>query len=101
MDEEISLCKEVLTSICRSYVVDKDKKLRDSKTFLTIGRYLDCHELHASIDLAAREFQEFNSLPFESICIFFKKNGIWYREADLVTFKKPKTTFLHSSSVPL
>jgi 2'-5' RNA ligase len=101
MEEELTLCQESISSICHSYVADREKKVKDSKAFLTIGRYQDCLDLHASIDLAKKEFQEFTSLPYESICLFSKKNSTWYREADLVSFKKPVNTFLHSSAVSL
>jgi len=99
--EELSLCQESLFSICQSYITDREKKMKDSKTFLTIGRYHDSPDLHSSIDLARQEFQEFTSLPFESICLFSKNNGIWYREADLVSFDKPANTFLQSSLVSI
>ncbi len=100
--EEFSLCQESLVAICQSYVTDRSKKMKDSKkTFLTIGRFNETGDLHSSIDLARREFQEFTSLAFESICLFSKNNGIWYREADLITFEKPSNTFLQNSTVPL
>jgi len=101
MEEEFILCQESILSICRSYIPDREKKIKESKTFLTIGRFQDCVDLHASINLAKKEFQEFTALPYESICLFSKKNGVWYREADLVSFKKPLNSFLHSSAVSL
>lgn len=91
MEEELLFCQESLFSICQSYIHDHDRKLKDKKTFLTIGRYVGDLDLHSAIDLARREFQEFTSLPFESICLFSKNNGNWYREADLMTFEKPNT----------
>lgn len=101
IEEELALCQESLFAICQSYISDREKKMKDSKTFLTIGRYQDCMNLHTSIDLARKEFQEFTALPFESICLFTKNNGNWYREADLVSFKRPVNTFLQSSLVSI
>lgn len=99
IEDELSFCQESLFSICQSYITDRARKMKDSKkTFLTIGRYHETFDLHSSIELARREFQEFTSLPFESICLFSKNNGQWYREADLVTFDKPADTFLLSST---
>lgn len=100
IEEELSLCQESLFAICQSYITDREKKLKESKkTFLTIGRYHESHDLHSAIDQARREFQEFTALHFESICLFSKNNGTWYREADLVSFDKPSNTFLQSSIV--
>lgn len=87
--EELTFCQESLFSICQSYIHEHDKKLKDKKTFLTIGRYVGDLDLHSAIDQARREFQEFTALPFESICLFSKNNGVWYREADLMSFEKP------------
>jgi hypothetical protein len=101
IEEELALCQESLFSICQSYINEREKKMKDSKTFLTIGRYQDCLDLHSSIDLAKKEFQEFTALPFESICLFSKNNGIWYREADLVSFDKPANSFLQSTAIPI
>jgi glycosyltransferase involved in cell wall biosynthesis len=103
MDEELLLCQESVFAICQSYITDREKKMKeaDKKTFLTIGRFQDPVELHSAIDLARREFQEFTSLAFESICLFSKNNGIWYREADLITFDRPDISFLHSTSASL
>lgn len=101
IEEELALCQESVFSICQSYITDREKKMKDSKSFLTIGRSNDVYDLHSSIDLARQEFQEFTSLPFESICLFSKNNGIWYREADLVSFDKPANTFLQSSLVSI
>lgn len=97
MDEEFSLCQESVFDICQSYITDREKKLKDKKTFLTIGRYHESQELHASIELAKKEFQEFTALAFKSICLFSKNNGTWYQEADLVTFEKPDVSFLQST----
>lgn len=97
LDEEFSLCQESLFAICQSYIADREKKMKDKKTFLTIGRFTDPLELHAGIDLAKKEFPEFTALAFQSICLFSKNNGIWYREADLVSFKKPDVSFLQST----
>lgn len=98
LDEEFSLCQESLFAICQSYITDREKKMKDSKkTFLTIGRYQDSPDLHLSIEMAKKEFHEFTALAFQSICLFSKNNGIWYREADLVTFEKPDVSFLHST----
>ena len=101
IEEELALCQESLFSICQSYITDREKKMKDSKTFLTIGRYNDCLDLHTSIDLAKNEFQEFTALPFESICLFSKTNGNWKREADLISFERPVNTFLQSSLVSI
>jgi len=101
IEEDLAFCQESLFSICQSYIADRTKKMKDSKTFLTIGRHHECHDLHSSIELAKREFQEFTALPFESICLFSKNNGVWYREADLVSFEKPSNAFLQSSLVSI
>ncbi len=102
IDEELALCQESVFAICQSYIQDREKKMKDTKkTFLTIGRFQDPIELHASIDLAKKEFQEFTALAFQSICLFSKNNGIWYQEADLVSFDKPDLSFLHSTNSPL
>lgn len=98
-DSELSFCQESIFSICQSYIADRAKKMKDKKPFLTIGRFHEAEELHISIEQARREFQEFTSLPFESISLFSKNNGIWYREAALVSFDKPADTLLHSSLV--
>jgi hypothetical protein len=100
-DEELALCQESVFSICQSYVSEREKKMKlNTKTFLTIGRFQDEMELHQSIIQAKKEFQEFTSLFFQSICLFTKNNGNWYREADLVSFEKPDQTFLHSPQAP-
>lgn len=101
-EEELALCQESLYAICKSYLSDREKVPKTSKkTFLTIGRFNEPMDLHASIELAQKEFQEITSLAYESICLFSKNNGVWYREADLITFDKPTNTFLQNSSVPL
>lgn len=101
IDEDLSYCQESLFSICQSYITDREKKMKDSKTFLTIGRYQGDENLHSAIDLARREFHEFTSLSFESICLFSKNNGVWYREADLVSFDRPSNALLQSNRVSL
>jgi hypothetical protein len=101
IEEELALCQESLFSICQSYIPDREKRMKDKKTFLTIGRYQDCIDLHASIDLAKKEFQEFTALAYDSICLFSKNNGVWYREADLVSFDRPINSLLHSSLVSI
>lgn len=101
IDEDLSYCQESLFSICQSYISDREKKMKDSKTFLTIGRYQGDENLHLAIDLARKEFQEVTSLPYESICLFSKNNGTWYREADLVSFDRPSNALLQSSRVSL
>lgn len=102
MDEEFSLCQESLFAICQSYISDREKKMKDNKkSFLTIGRFHDPIELHAGIESAKSEFQEFTALAYQSICLFSKNNGIWYRQADLVTFEKPDVSFLQSTPVPV
>ncbi|MFA5582923.1 MAG: 2'-5' RNA ligase family protein [Bacteriovoracaceae bacterium] len=100
VDEELSLCQESLFSICKSYV-DRNKRMKDKKAFLTIGRYHEIFDLHSAIELAQREFHEFTTLPFESICLFSKNNGNWYREADLVSFERPTSNLLQKSHVSL
>jgi 2'-5' RNA ligase len=99
IEEELSLCQESLFDICKSYNADREKRMKDKKAFLTIGRFNDPLDLHAGIDQAKREFQEFTSLAYASICLFSKNNGVWYREADLVSFDRPSSTLLHSSPV--
>jgi 2'-5' RNA ligase len=101
IEEEFALCQESLFSICQSYITEREKKMKDSKSFLTIGRYQESYDLHSAIELAKSEFQEFTALPFESICLFSKSNGIWYREADLISFDKPENTFLQSTIVSI
>jgi hypothetical protein len=102
MDEDLQFCQESLFAICQSYITDREKKLKDTKkTFLTIGRFQDPLELHTSIDIARKEFQEFTTLAYESICLFSKSNGIWYREEDLVSFDRPSDELLQSSRVSL
>jgi hypothetical protein len=99
VDEELLLCQESLFAICQSYITDREKKMKAiKKNFLAIGRFLEPLELHTSIYQARLEFQEFTTLAYETISLFSKKNGIWYREAALVTFKKP-ASFLQSSIV--
>lgn len=102
IEEELALCQESVFAICQSYINDREKKMKeDKKTFLTIGRFQDSPDLHLSIDQARREFQEFTSLAYQSICLFSKNNGTWYREADLVTFEKPDVSFLQSTVASL
>lgn len=102
IEDDLSFLQESLFSICQSYISDREKKMKDSqKTFLTIGRYNEFMDLHTSIDLARSEFQEFTALPFQSICLFSKNNGMWYREADLMSFEKPEDTFLQSALISL
>lgn len=97
-NEEFSLCQESLFAICQSYISDREKKMKDTKkTFLTIGRFQDGPTLHSSIEMAKNEFQEFTALAFQSICLFTKNNGIWYREVDLISFEKPDVSFLQST----
>lgn len=102
-DEEFSLCQESLFAICQSYISEREKKMKESskKTFLTIGRFQDSQSLHTAIEMAKNEFQEFTALAYQSICLFSKNNGIWYREADLVTFDKPDVSFLQSTVASL
>lgn len=98
IDEELSLCQESVFAICQSYIFDREKRMKDNtKTFLTIGRFQDSPDLHCSIEQAKKEFQEFTALAYQSICLFSKNNGIWYREADLVTFEKPDVSFLQTT----
>ncbi len=102
IEEELALCQESVFAICQSYISDREKKMKeDKKTFLTIGRFQDSPDLHLSIDQARREFQEFTALAYQSICLFSKNNGTWYREADLVTFEKPDVSFLQSTAASL
>lgn len=100
IEEELQFCQESLISICQSYIKEREKRIKDSKrSFLTIGRFQETGDLHMSIDLAKREFHEFTALPYESICLFSKNNGVWYREAALVSFDRPMDKFLHSSPI--
>lgn len=102
VEEELRLCQESLFSICRSYLNDREKRIKDDKKpFLTIGRFHELGGLHSTIELARSEFQEFTSLPFQSICLFSQNHGIWYRESDLISFERPVDTFLHSSQVAI
>ncbi len=102
IEDELLYCQESLFSICQSYIDDREKKMKSSqKTFLTIGRFQDPTELHLAIDDAKKEFTEFSSLPFKGISLFSKNNGIWYQEADLITFERPDQTFLQNSSLSL
>lgn len=104
IDEELALAQESLVAICQSYVSDREKKIKEKdakKTFLTIGRFQEGADLHLAIELAQKEFQEFTTLPFQSICLFSKNNGIWYREADLITFEKPDVSFLQTTAASL
>lgn len=102
LEEEFALCQESLFAICQSYISDREKKMKDSqKTFLTIGRFQDGPDLHVSIEMAKKEFHEFTALAYQSICLFTKNNGIWYREADLVSFDKPNVSFLQSTGSSL
>lgn len=102
IDEELLLCQESLVAICKSYISERDKRVKDSKkTFLTIGRFQDPIELHSSIELAQREFHEFTALPYQAVCLFSKNNGKWYREADLVSFDKPLNALLQSSNISI
>lgn len=102
IEDELLFCQESLFAICQSYITDREKKLKDNKkTFLTIGRYNEVFDLHSSIELAQKEFQEFTALPYQSICLFSKNNGIWYREADLISFEKPSDAFLQSLLITL
>lgn len=96
MDEESGMCQESLFSICKSYV-DRNKRMKDKKAFLTIGRYNEVFDLHSAIEIAQREFHEFTTLPFASICLFSKNNGVWYREADLISFDRPTNALLQNS----
>lgn len=97
IEEELSMCQESVFDICQSYITDREKKMKDKKTFLTIGRFTDPLDLHMAIDLAKKEFPEFTALAFKSICLFSKNNGIWYQEADLISFEKPDVSFLQST----
>lgn len=101
IEEELAFCQESLFSICQSYISDREKRIKDKKTFLTIGRYNEILDLHLAIDLARKEFSEFTSLPFESISLFSKNNGMWYREAALMSFEKPEDTLLQTTPVPV
>lgn len=102
IEDELSYLQESLFSICQSYITEREKKMKDSqKAFLTIGRYSEFTDLHLSIDQARREFQEFTTLPYQSICLFSKTNGMWYREGDLISFEKPQDSLLQSSPVSI
>jgi hypothetical protein len=103
IDEDLGFCQESLFSICQSYINDREKKLKESskKTYMTIARLHGDDELHSCLAQAQIEFQNFTALPFESICLFSKNNGIWYREADLITFERNSDPLLLSSRVPV
>lgn len=103
MDEDLGFCQESLFSICQSYITDREKKLKEAskKTYMTIARLHGDEELHYCLAQAQLEFQNFAALPFESICLFLKNNGIWYREGDLITFERNSDPLLQSSRVPV
>lgn len=103
IEDDLAFCQESLFSICQSYINDREKKMKEAskKTFLTIARFQDELSLHTGIDLARREFQEFNALSFESVSLFSKNNGVWYREAALLSFEKPQERFLESQNRPV
>lgn len=97
IESELAFCQESLFSICQSYIVEREKKMKtDKKTFMTIGRFNSEIDLHHGLEHAKKEFENFSGLPFESICLFRQNNGIWYRESDLITFKRPTQEFLQS-----
>lgn len=97
IDEDLSFCQESLFSICQSYINEREKKMKtDKKMFMTIGRFNSETDLHHGLDHAKKEFEHFTGLPFESICLFRQNHGIWYRESDLITFKRPTQEFLQS-----
>lgn len=103
LDEELALCQESVFEICQSYISEREKKMKEAnkKTFLTIGRFENPVDLHASIELARTEFVDITALAYQSICLFSKNNGIWYREADLITFEKPDVSFLQSTTAAI
>lgn len=39
IEDELAFCQESLFSICQSYITDRTKKMKDKKTFLTIGAF--------------------------------------------------------------
>lgn len=97
IDADLAFCQESLFSICQSYIVEREKRMKtDKKTFMTIGRFSSETELHHGLEHARKEFVHFTGLPFESICLFRQNHGIWYRESDLITFKRPTEEFLQS-----
>lgn len=99
LSQEMILCQESLSSICKSYHSDREAKINNQKSFLTIGRFQDPFELHSAIQMAQNEFDEISSLPFQSICLFEKKNGIWYRDMDLIRFDKPNNLIINSTGL--
>lgn len=102
IESELAFCQESIFSICQSYIVEREKKLKpDKKTFMTIGRFSNQQDLHFAFEHAQEEFKQFSGLPFESICLFKQNNGIWHRESDLITFKRPTEEFLQSLEVTL
>jgi len=102
IESELAFCQESLFSICQSYIIDREKRMKaDKKTFMTIGRFTNENDLHFAFEHAQSEFQHFTGLPFESICLFRQNNGVWHRESDLITFKRPSEEFLQSLEVTL
>ncbi len=102
IESELAFCQESLFSICQSYIVEREKRMKtDKKTLMTIGRFSTETELHYGLEHARKEFLNFTGLPFESICLFRQNNGIWYRESDLITFKRPTEEFLQSLEASL
>lgn len=101
IEDDLAFLQESLFAICQSYIAEREKKMKDKKAFLTIGRYSEFIDLHSSIEQARREFEEFTALPYQCICLFSKNNGLWYREGDLISFEKPQDSLLQSSPVSL
>lgn len=90
---DLTHTEESLTSICQTYIEEREKRIKQSKKFLTIGRFADHMSLHQGVSLAEKEFEELTPLPFQSISLFKKQNGIWYQATPLMEFKAPPQSF--------
>jgi len=95
-----SLSMELIEELDSFYFenLSHHSKFKESqKTFLTIGRFQDGGSLHLGIEEAKKDFSEFSSLPFKSICMFTKTTANWSQETDLITFERPVEKFLQNS----
>ena len=81
-------CAESIEQICREYVEDREKRPRDDKKFLTIGRFMDPSSLHAALAVAQTEFRDCTELPVSGVCLFQKNQGVWYQQANLIEFNR-------------
>ncbi len=106
---DVEEIKDHVTRQLRGFTLHLDTIIVSVKWFT--GAVFENHEMRrckikvllylVTIDLAQKEFQEFTALPYQSICLFSKNNGVWYREADLMSFERPVDTLLQSSLVSI